>query len=84
MLVRPHKEKDAYMASYKAKTAMHSVENDNLTKITFGIDFETGAHTGANKEFLHTVYAPFYGSPSVYALVSRMVARIAEKGGGVI
>ena len=39
-------------------------------KIFTPIDFEIGAHTGAKKEFLHTVYAPFYGAPSVYALVS--------------
>ena len=33
----------------------------------FSIDVEIGAHTGAKEEFLHTVYAPFYGTPSVYA-----------------
>ena len=38
---------------------------------------EVGAHAGAKMEFLHTVYDPFYGAPSVYALVSRMAARIA-------
>ena len=45
----------------------------------FIIDVEIGAHTGAKKEFLHTVYAPFYGAPSVYALVSWMAARIAYR-----
>ena len=43
------------------------------------IDVEIGAHTGAKNEFLHTVYAPFYGAPSVYALISRMAARIAYR-----
>ena len=43
------------------------------------IDFEIGAHTGAKKEFLHTIYAPFFVAPSVYALVSRMAARIAYR-----
>ena len=43
------------------------------------IDFEIGAHTGAKKEFLQTICAPFYGAPSVYALVSIMTARIAYR-----
>ena len=41
----------------------------SLTLIT-PIGVEIGAHTWAKPAFLHTVYAPFYGAPSVYALVS--------------
>ena len=47
-----------------------------ITMILTSLDFEIGTYTGAKKEFLHTVYAPCYGAPSVYALVSRMAARI--------
>ena len=47
-----------------------------ITMILTSLDFEIGTHTGAKTQFLHTVYTPCYGAPSVYALVSRMAARI--------
>ena len=51
---------------------------DEFDKI-MAIDVEIGAHTWAKTAFLHTVYAPFYGAPSVYALVSKMAARVAYR-----
>ena len=48
-------------------------------KLLVSIDFEIGSQTRAKKEFLHTIYAPFYGVPSVYAQVFRMATRIAYR-----
>ena len=50
-----------------------------MVKTVCSIDLEIGAHTWAKPAFLHTVYAPFYGAPSVYALVSKMAARVAYR-----
>ena len=58
---------------------MRDCLQDFCENLCQSIDVEIGAHTGAKEEFLHTVYAPFYGAPSVYALISKMAARIAYR-----
>ena len=83
--------KRVWIPVYKADNGIEMLDYNNRSKVLAPTikelalkgkvvdfpDFEIGAQTGAKKEFLHTIYAPFYGAPSVYAQVSRMAARIA-------